>query len=122
MHHPIQPVEVDSNGVKRFKGNAIVIYLLKRGGISLNDLAELDFNNEDWQQFAQLIGYSLSGYGELSYVSSDAYGAAITMAEDGLSEDKARIAYLENELFHLRAELRGPMARLFDVHPDDLKG
>ena len=32
-------------------------------------------------QLAQLIGYSLSGYSELSYVDDDSYGAAEKMAE-----------------------------------------
>jgi hypothetical protein len=36
----------------------------------------LPFSNEDRQQFAQLIGYSLGGYSELSYVDDDAYKAA----------------------------------------------
>lgn len=123
MHHPIQPIEKDSHGVERFKKNAIVEYLLDRSGIDMNALAVLDFSNEDRQQFAQLIGYSLSGYGELtSYVDADAYGIAITMAEEKLTEDKARIAYLEGELSALRNALRKPMARLFDIHPDDLNG
>ncbi|HEY9661654.1 MAG TPA: hypothetical protein V6C65_24625, partial [Allocoleopsis sp.] len=31
-------------------------------------------------QFAQLIGYSLSGFGDLSYVSDETYAAASSMA------------------------------------------
>jgi high-affinity Fe2+/Pb2+ permease len=120
MHHPIQPLLKDDQGVLRFKKNAIVEYLLDHGLITLNDLAIINFSDEDRQQFAQLIGYSLSGYSELSYVSDDAYGAAEKMEEDALSEDKARIEYLEGELSAVRSSLREPMARLFGVHPDDL--
>jgi len=119
MNHPIQPLE-DDRGVIRFKGNKIVCHLLDNGGISLNDLARMNFSVEDREQFAQLIGYSLSGFGELSYVRDDTYGAAEKMAERGLSETEARIAHLEGELLALRQALRGPIARLYGKHPDDL--
>lgn len=122
MNHPIQPLEKDAHGTLRFKANAIVEHLHKTAGVDMNDLAVLDFSDEDRQQFAQLIGYSLCGYGELGYVSEDVYGAAATMAEEGLTEKDARIAYLEGELLAVRSALREPMARLFSVHPDDLKG
>lgn len=120
QHQPIQPLAKDSRGVMRFKENAIVQYLLDNGGIDMNHLATIPFSKEDRQQFAQLIGYSLSGYGELSYVDDDAYGAAETMASTGMSEEQSRIAYLESELKALREALREPMARLFGRHPDDL--
>jgi hypothetical protein len=120
MNNPIQPLEKDNNGVLRFKGNKIVEHLLDNGGITLNDLARMDFNKDDWRQFAQLIGYSLSGYGELSYVDDETYTTAEIMTEQGISESNARIQYLEGELIALRSALRNPMARLFGVHPDDL--
>jgi len=66
--HPTQPVVV-VNGVKRFKENAIVRFLLNNGGYDMNKLAMLQFSDEDREQFAQLIGYSLGGFSELSYVS-----------------------------------------------------
>lgn len=120
MKNPIQPlVEVD--GVIRFKANKIVRYLLDNGGISLNDLAVLDFSKDDRQQFAQLIGYSLSDYGELrSYVTDDAYNAAEAMSQGNLTEDQARIKTLEKELAAIRKGLAKPVARLFGIHPDDL--
>lgn len=61
--HPIQPLYKSESGVVRFKPNAIVQYLLDNGGISMNDIACLDFSREDREQFAQLIGYSHSGAG-----------------------------------------------------------
>lgn len=67
--HPMQPVIIDDRGVARFKRNPIVCYLLDHGGIDLNKIATLDFKPEDHEQFAQLIGYSVSGFGELSYAS-----------------------------------------------------
>lgn len=35
--------------------------------MDLNQLALMPFNRDDWNQFAQLIGYSVSGFGDLSY-------------------------------------------------------
>jgi hypothetical protein len=119
--HPIQPLAYDEKGVLRFKANAIVQYLLDNGGIDLKDIACWPFTKEDRQQFAQLIGYSLSGYASLSYVDNESYETAEKTFNEGLNEDKARIAYLEGELKELREALRVPIARLFEVHPDDLK-
>lgn len=120
MNHPIQPLEM-KNGVLRFKRNPIVRYLLDHGGIDMNRLAELPFEDADREQFAQLIGYSLGGFSDLSYASEEVYATASLMAEKGQSETAARIAYLEEELAALKLALRAPMARLFGVHPDDLK-
>lgn len=74
--HPIQPLVKDGHGVVRFKRNAIVRFLLDAGPHDMNKLAVLDFSDEDREQFAQLIGYSLSGFGELSYVHDRTYDAA----------------------------------------------
>lgn len=78
--HPMQPVEL-VRGIVRFKANAIVRYLLEAGGIDLNQLAVMTFPAEDREQFAQLIGYSVSGYNELSYVSNASAGAANILAD-----------------------------------------
>jgi hypothetical protein len=66
----MQPV-VTVCGVERFKENKIVSYLLDAGPIDMNALAIMRFSNEDREQFAQLIGYSVCGFCELSYVSED---------------------------------------------------
>jgi hypothetical protein len=120
--HPIQPLEKDKDGRLRFKENAIVRYLLDNGPNDMNKLATMPFSQEDRQQFAQLIGYSLSGYGELSYVSDDAYKAAAEMAQSGKSDKDARIETIEKTLSKLREGLRAPVSELFGIHPDDLKG
>lgn len=121
MKNPIQPLAQDNNGTLRFKENAIVRHLLdSHPSCDMNTIARMDFSKDDRQQFAQLIGYSLSGYSDLrSYVDDDAYNAAAKMAE-GLTEEQARIAALQEELDAVRRALRDPMARLFGVHPDDL--
>lgn len=76
MKHPTQPVYVDSYGTYKFQTNAIVKFLLDSGKFSLNNIAAMPFSVEDRQQFAQLIGYSVSGYKDLSYVDGDAEDAA----------------------------------------------
>ena len=127
MKHPIQPLVEDDEGVLRFKINRIVRDLLdfaQPRGFGLNEMAARDYSDEDRQQLAQLIGYSLCGYGELSsYVDDEAFYAAENMA-NGMHEHEARIAALEQKLTELREArdaLREPMARLFEMHPDDLK-
>ena len=126
MKNPIQPLAIDAHGVMRFKGNAIVQHLLDtHPSCDMNRLACMDFTNDDRQQFAQLIGYSLSGYSELlSYVDDYAYETAAKMAESPeLTEDKARIAALEENIVELREAanaLRGPISVLIGMHPNDL--
>lgn len=80
--HPIQPLVIDSKGIVRFKENPIVRALLAaHPTLDMIRLAHLasttsSFTKEDEQQFAQLIGYSLSGYSELSYVTDRAWEKA----------------------------------------------
>jgi hypothetical protein len=74
--HPMQPLAKDDDGVVRFRPNVIVRHLLDHGGLDLNKLSVIDFPQEDREQFAQLIGYSLAGYHELSYVSDESALAA----------------------------------------------
>lgn len=117
--HPMQPIV---NG--RFKPNAVVRYLLDNNGgthIDMNALAVLDFSQEDREQFAQLIGYSLSGFGELGYVSDETYATASAMSEADISEQDARISYLEKVLGDVRAGLRAIVPSVFKIHPDDLE-
>lgn len=74
--HPVQPLVTDQDGVVRFKPNAIVEFLLDAGPFDMNKLASMRFPKEDYEQFAQLIGYSLSGFGDLSYVSDETFEMA----------------------------------------------
>jgi hypothetical protein len=88
----MQPLYKDPNGVVRFKPNKIVDFLLEwcrtKGGIYMNELAIMPFEQEDREQFVQLIGYSLSGFGELSYVRDETYEKASKMAEEMKSDDR----------------------------------
>jgi hypothetical protein len=93
MKHPVQKTAVDEHGVLRFVDNKIVRYLLEAGPFDLNFIA-VEFSDEEYredhEQLAQLIGYSLCGFGDLSYVSDEAYAeaeAARTDIEDEVTED-----------------------------------
>lgn len=71
MKHPRQPIILDEHGTARFQANAVVRWMLAMGRkgqpFDLNDIAELTFPREDMVQLMQLIGYSVSAYGSLSY-------------------------------------------------------
>jgi hypothetical protein len=88
MCSTMQPIYIDPDGVVRFKPNAIVAFLVdwaRKRGMGLNDLAQFDFGDGDWAQFAQLIGYSVAGWSDLSYVSDVAREEANTAAELALN-------------------------------------
>ncbi|MBO9428126.1 hypothetical protein [Sulfitobacter sp. R18_1] len=119
-HHPIQPLVLDEQGVLRFKKNKIVEFLLDNGGIDLNQIGRGDFSREDREQFAQLIGYSYSGAGDLDYTSSEVLDTAISMYENCKSEAEARAEVLHSQLENARRSMRGGVAELFGMHPDDL--
>lgn len=74
---PNQPTYTDEHGVLRFQHNAIVRFLLDAGAFDMNRLSMMPFSDEDRAQFAQLIGYSVSGWGDLSYVSDERYDSAV---------------------------------------------
>lgn len=99
---PIQPLSLDKHGVIRFEENAIVRHLLDKGPFDLNDIACIDFTQEDREQFAQLIGYSLSGAGDLGYFSAETWEAAEEMYENGTTEKDARIKCLQETLNNVR--------------------
>lgn len=73
---PNQPIVWAPDGVIRFQANRIVgkLYDMASNGYryDLNaiaiDAAHGAYTREEQSQFAQLIGYSVSGFGDLSYV------------------------------------------------------
>lgn len=74
--HPMQPLIKDKEGVIRFKKNAIIDWMFQSGKLDLNEIAVLPFSDEDRTQLAQLLGYSICGFSDLSYVSDDDFEAA----------------------------------------------
>jgi len=91
VNYPMQPLHIDQFGTLRFKTNPIVQHLLDVAGnvgVNMNTIAMQGFEPEDRMQFAQPIGYSLSGYGELSYVTDESYYRASAAAPKPESEDE----------------------------------
>jgi hypothetical protein len=127
MRNPIQPVVVAEGGVVRFKKNLLVNALVEHGaktGLGLNQLAvrfSAPEHADDRRQLAQLIGYSLSGFADLSYADDETCIAAELMRQ-GKSEVQARIEALETKLELVRGGMRDVVATLFEIHPDDLDG
>lgn len=123
MKHPIQPLALDTHGVLRFKPNKIVQFLLetaRKSNVDLNTIACMSFTKEDHEQLAQLIGYSLGGFGDLSYVSDETYNAAERMYNNKVPELEARDTELRTLLHTIREQLRAPISLLYSIHPDDL--
>lgn len=120
-NRPIQPLYVDEHQVQRFEQNKIVRRLLDEGPFDMNDIDRWqDISDEDREQFAQLIGYSLSGFGELSYVKDDTYDIAERMAE-GEDQELATVRALMGKVVAVRRHARALAVELFNIHPDDLE-
>ena len=101
---PMQPVVKDEDGVLRFRENAIIRHIVDHAGdvvhpgaptidpdtgqpfhqgrLDLGKLMTMDFMQEDREQFAQLMGYSITGYHELSYVSDESAAQASALAHE----------------------------------------
>ena len=131
LPHPIQSIGYDDNGVIRFKENAIVNYLLDEGYLNLNDIAIIPFSNADRTQFAQLIGYSVSGGAGLSYflpeqrIEADAIADAIYKnSESSITPDPkdAIIQGLREELQTMRNALNAQLAVILNCTPEQVSG
>lgn len=82
--HPMQPL-VWADDTIRFKENKLVSHLLAIAPIDLNMIEIMAqsgmISREDSDQFLQLIGYSVSGYGDLSRVNKNIVRLADELAE-----------------------------------------
>lgn len=85
----MQPLAADCDGVIRFKRNQIVRDLLDGAVRDINGIVERGYSQEDRDQFFQLIGYSVCGYCDLSFVSDESKDAAWDLMEamDGATEE-----------------------------------
>lgn len=86
----MQPVVLDGDGTPRFKENKLVHFLLKTGPNDLNKLAAMPWSDEDYDQLMQLIGYSTSGYGDLTGSSKKNVAWADAEAEKLLKKVKKK--------------------------------
>lgn len=81
----MQPVIIDARGIPRFKANPIIELLRAEAadnGTNLHDVltgyARGLYTQADVEQLYQLMGYSVSGYCELSFISDESAKAAVT--------------------------------------------
>ena len=102
---PMQPVHQDAHGTIRFRRNELVNILLDRDSArgriypdfpartdgGLNWIAMQNFSQEDQEQLAQLIGYSVSSYHELSYVSNRSAAQASALAVQDPTQRTAKM-------------------------------
>ncbi len=84
-NHPMQPIIVDASGTIRFQENKIVRFLLDNGIYDLNKLWIMFHNSkifslDDMEQFYQLIGYSVSGFGDISNFRDETISKADELA------------------------------------------
>lgn len=127
--YPMQPVV---NG--RFESNPIVDWLCTEVS-NMNDIAfycaENDIDKKYQEQLAQLVGYSVGGYGTLSYVSDESYERAEnqmnidTIATQTPEEKEALDQIKESDSQHLtfdefQKKVVNSIAEAYDVAPDDL--
>lgn len=89
---PMQPVGIDANGTHRFLENRIVRDLLNtHPAIDMNEIAGSaacgHYSQAEQRQFAQLIGYSVNGYMNLSYVNDESYFRAAERLDTLLDDD-----------------------------------
>lgn len=95
MKHPRQPIGWVGD-VIRFKENKIVSWMLDMGRhglrFDLNDIVlkchRGEFEFEDLIQLDQLMGYSVSGFGDLSYVPEDEVAECDGIAASLVKEKK----------------------------------
>lgn len=88
-NHPMQPVVIAKDKIICFKENPIIQWMLDMGRegkrFDLNTIAivssGLGWKKEDHMQIAQMLGYSVSGYGDLSYASKKSIQEADALAD-----------------------------------------
>jgi protein-tyrosine-phosphatase len=129
MKHPIQKVHIDEKGTFRFMQNEIVNFMLEKlrsFGYDLNDL-HLDCHKvdpDDWDQFNQLIGYSVSGIPLKNEKIHDVAQSLYDEKKDKLKGDDPNTikeSHYEEAYNNLKDALREPIAELYHIHPSDLE-
>ena len=79
---PMQPIVRDADGTLRFRENGIVTWLLHRGSVSIDEIIALPASDEEREQFFQLLGYGVSGFGDLPFVRRETVRAADARAAE----------------------------------------
>ena len=114
MKHPMQAIVYDEHRTARFVSNPIVNYLLEKGPFDMNQLSRKfggEVHREDQMQFAQLIGYSVSGFGGLPYADEATIAMADKIVEKLTTPEESVIAAARSAVFELE--------RLRDYHNEN---
>jgi hypothetical protein len=101
----MQPVVTDDQGVVRFQGNAIIQHMFEKGQFVLDDLGAPGFSVEDHEQLLQLLGFSVSGYGDMA-VRKRSILKADAMAATGETEESLYMGHLKSAHRSLIAAFR----------------
>lgn len=80
----MREIVFDDQGNIRFKANAIVAWLFDTQRINLNEIVMHKWPIEDQEEFWQMLGYSVSGYGDLSFARPETVAAADEIAQQML--------------------------------------
>lgn len=96
QEQPMQPIAFTKDGVIRFRKNMVLCFLLEeaREGrkCDLNRIAQQRFSAnwpaDDVEQFWQMLGYSVSGYGDLSFVRRSTIKKADEIADKLIASRK----------------------------------
>jgi hypothetical protein len=75
--HPMQPVVLSEDGRAYFVPNEILVWMLAHGRINFDEIAQQGFSDEDRMQLAQLLGFAVSRYTQLTYVTEAGMAEAL---------------------------------------------
>lgn len=117
MKHPIQHTVIDHQGTLRFVKNDVVnllVKLLEKRGVDLNEIVMLGqsqgISSEDWDQFHQLTGYSVSG----APISEKIKDIVYEKIETPKTEMEIRAERAEKLLKRVRESLAEGVAELYN--------
>lgn len=115
-----QQIILYEDGIARFKENKIISFIFIYGQWNLKRIASLEFSDEDRSQFAQLIGYRVSDYGKLSYVSDELIERADVRVEQLVNKMEKKMSYnITNWKVKILETLIIPVNSLFKHERED---
>ena len=94
--HPMQPVIMDQHNIIRFQRNQIIQDVAAAAFVgrqlSINQIivnvAQGEYTKNDWEQFSQLTGWSVSGYNDITYIREKSKNKASAKASKLLEKYK----------------------------------
>lgn len=98
---------MDKHGIVRFKENKIVsrMYDIMTDLYKSHAPVTSDYTDEDNEHFSQLIGVRWDDYKGLPFTTPETIAVADVMYREKISEDKARIKWLEKRVKELENQI-----------------